>query len=76
MALLSSDFGAGRTLKSISVNVSFYLKKYPELKKRNELAKNGLISSEFIESHPGGLLKALMRITEAGPARENRWQGH
>ena len=42
------------------------------------MAKNGLISSEFIERHPGAslsaLLEALMRIIDVGQARENHWQ--
>ena len=42
------------------------------------MAKNGLISSEFIERHPraslSALLKALMRTTEVGQTRENDWQ--
>ena len=56
------------------VKSSFYWQEYPELQKRSESAKNGIISSEFTEGHQEPLhvlLGSLLRITELDKAKEN-----
>lgn len=69
-------FGAGIGLKNYFC-ISFNLKEYPELKKINELAKNGLILMSLQKGTQEVLFalpEALMGIIEVGPDRENHWQ--